>query len=118
MTGADGRVDDARFPPISPAKARTKSAPPRPASGGGSAVVDPSPRARPATAVFERKTQPKEATMRYQTIQQSILELRAELAGSLLSRKERRDALAELARLEAEAAKQLSLLDAEDAADC
>ena len=79
-----------RGPPISPARA-TKSAPPRPASGGGSAVVDPSPRARPPTAVFERKTQPKEATMRYQTIQQSILELRAELAGSLLTREERRD---------------------------
>ena len=70
------------------------------------------------TAVFERKTQPKEATMRHQTIQQSILEIRAELAGSLLTREERRGAQAELARLETEAAKQLALLDAEDVADC
>ena len=56
--------------------------------------------------------------MRHQTIQQSILELRAELAGSLLTREERRDAHAELARLQAEAAKQLAILDAEDFADC
>ena len=56
--------------------------------------------------------------MHYQTIQQSIHELRAELAGSLLTREERRDAQTELARLQAEAAKQQALLDAEDFADC
>jgi len=116
MTDADDRLNDAWSPNF--AARATKSAPPRPASGGGSAVVDPSPRARPATVVFERKTQPKEATMNDQAIDQSIQELRAELAGSILSRRERANACRQLARLQAEAATQLAILDAEDFAGC
>ena len=59
-----------------------------------------------------------ERRMTYDEIQHQIAQLRAELAGSFLTRKERRDAQAELARGEAEATKHAAIIDAEDFADC
>jgi hypothetical protein len=104
MKDAAGRLNDARSPRFARRRGGQIGTP-APRLRGGCAVIDPAGRAHPAVCVVERTTNAmRRGTMSdYDALQRWIYELRAELAGCRMSRREREKAQTELAALVARA---------------